>query len=184
MRAGLRTLRGSRVVIVGYGSIGRAVDERLQPFGCSVVAFGTPRSGAGLVTLAELDRQLPLADVVFLALPATPATAGMFGRDRLRLMSQDAVIVNLGRGALIDEDALTAALRENRLAGAVLDVTQAEPLPSEHELWAAPRLLLTQHTAGGWRDELDGKVDVFLANLELFRSGHDLNGVVDWAKGY
>jgi glyoxylate/hydroxypyruvate reductase len=184
MRTCLRTLRGSQVVIVGYGSIGRAVDERLRPFGCSVIAFGSPRSGAGLVSLDELDQHLPLADVVFLALPATPATAGMFGRERLSLMSPSAIIVNLGRGALIDEDALTSALYDSRLGGAVLDVTQAEPLPSSHKLWTAPRILLTQHTAGGWHAELDAKVDLFLANLELFRRGRALNGIVDWARGY
>ncbi len=181
-RSCLRTLRDSRVVIVGYGSIGRALHERLGPFGCSLIAFGTPRSGADLVTLDELDQHLPVADVVFLALPATPATAGLFGRERLSRMSPSAIIVNLGRGALLDEEALTSALKGDRLGGAVLDVTQAEPLPSGHELWTAPRVLLTQHTAGGWRDELDGKVDVFLANLELFRSGRALTGIVDWGR--
>ncbi len=183
-RSRLRTLRDSQVLIVGYGSIGRALHERLEPFGCSLIAFGTPRSGASLVSLAELDEHLPLADVVFLALPATAATAGLFGRERLSLMSADAILVNLGRGALIDEEALISALQDNRLGGAVLDVTRAEPLPSGHKLWTAPRTLLTQHTAGGWRDELDSKIEVFLANLELFRSGHDLHGVVDWSRGY
>ena len=184
LRPRLRMLHGARVLIAGYGSIGRALHERLAPFGCEVTSYGSPRSGAALVTLAELDRELPLADVIFLALPGTPATDGLISARRLAAMNTSAVLVNLGRGALVDEPALVAALREGTLGGAVLDVTAREPLPPDDPLWIAPRTLLTQHTAGGWQGEADGKVTAFLTNLRRYRTGAQLNGVVDWARGY
>ncbi len=184
LRPRLRTLRGARVLIAGYGSIGRALHERLVPFGCEVVTYGTTRSGARLVRQEDLDRQLPLSDVVFLALPGTPATSGLISRPRLAALGPHAVLVNLGRGSLVDEAALVAALRGGTLGGAVLDVTAREPLPPDDPLWTAPRTVLTQHTAGGWRGETDGKTEVFLANLGRYRAGEPLQGIVDWARGY
>jgi phosphoglycerate dehydrogenase-like enzyme len=184
LRARLRTLAGARVVVAGFGAIGHAVAERLAAFGCVLQTFGTHASGAGLVTVAELDRALPHADVVVLALPETASTAGLFCGSRLSLMKADAILVNLGRGGLVEEQPLVALLEQNRLGGAVLDVTQAEPLPAASPLWTAPRVLLTQHTAGGSEAELAGKASVFLANLERYRAGRPLASVVDWSKGY
>jgi glyoxylate/hydroxypyruvate reductase A len=184
IRSRLRTLHGARALVVGYGGIGHALASRLAAFGSHVETYGTPASGAGLTTLAELDGALPRADIAFLALPGTPATAGLFGASRLGLLKETAVLVNLGRGGLVDEDALVRQLDQGALAGAVIDVTQTEPLPADSPLWSAPNVILTQHTAGGSADELAGKAAVFLANLKRYRAGLPLNSVVDWAKGY
>jgi phosphoglycerate dehydrogenase-like enzyme len=184
IRSQLRTLHGARALVIGYGGIGHALADRLAAFGSEIETFGTPASGAGLTTLPELDGALPRADVVFLALPETAATAGLFGASRLGLLKETAILVNLGRGGLVDEDALVRQLDQGALAGAVIDVTQTEPLPADSPLWSAPNVILTQHTAGGSADELAGKAAVFLANLKRYRAGLPLNSVVDWAKGY
>jgi glyoxylate/hydroxypyruvate reductase A len=183
LRSQLRTLSGSRALIAGYGAIGRALAERLAPFGCAVETFGSPSSGAGICTLAGLDERLPHADIVFLALPETASTAGLFGPARLGLLKKDAIVVNVGRGGLLDEDELARRLGHGLLAGAVLDVTRDEPLPVGSPLWSAPNIL-TQHTAGGSGAEIEGKARVFLANLARYRSGLPLASVVDWTKGY
>jgi glyoxylate/hydroxypyruvate reductase len=183
-RSQLRTLAGAHALVAGYGAIGHALAARLQAFGCTVQTFGTPSSGADVCSLAELDGALPHADVVFLALPETEQTTGMFGAARLARLKPGALLVNLGRGGLVDEAALQRLLADGRLAGAALDVTTDEPLPPDSPLWTAPNIILTQHTAGGSGGELDGKADVFLANLARYRSGLPLCDVVDWAKGY
>ncbi len=184
LRGELRTLHGAHVLIVGFGAIGHALLTRLAAFGCEIETFGTASSGAGLTRLTDLDAVLPRADVVFLALPETDRTAGMFGAARLTLLKPGAVLVNLGRGGLVDEDSLARLLDQGALAGAVLDVTHDEPIPAESPLWTAPHVILTQHTAGGSTAELDGKAEVFLANLARYRARLPLAGVVDWAKGY
>lgn len=183
-RAQLRTLAGAHALVAGYGAIGHALAARLQAFGCTVQTFGTSSSGADVCSLAELDAVLPNADVVFLALPETQQTTGMFDAARLARLKPGALLVNLGRGGLVDDAALRRLLADGRLAGAALDVTTDEPLPPDSPLWTAPNVILTQHTAGGSAGELDGKADVFLANLARYRSGLPLPGVVDWAKGY
>jgi glyoxylate/hydroxypyruvate reductase len=183
-RSRLRTLAGAHALVAGYGAIGHALAVRLEAFGCTVQTFGTPSSGADLRSLAELDEALPRCDIVFLALPETAQTTGMFGPERLGRLKRSALLVNLGRGGLVDEEALLRRLADGTLAGAALDVTREEPLPPDSPLWTVPNLILTQHTAGGSAFELDGKADVFLANLARYRYGLPLAGVVDWAKGY
>jgi glyoxylate/hydroxypyruvate reductase len=184
LRSQLRTLAGANALVAGYGAIGHALESRLTAFGSIVRTFGSPSSAPDLSTLAELDDALPQADMVFLALPETDRTTGMFGAERLNRLKAGAILVNLGRGSVVNEDALLRLLANGVLAGAALDVTQAEPLPPDSPLWTAPNLILTQHTAGGSAGELDGKADVFLANLMRYRSGLPLSGIVDWAKGY
>ena len=184
LRPQLRTLAGSHALVAGYGAIGQALKARLAAFGCLVQTFGSLSSAPDLSTLAELDGALPRADILFLALPETDRTTMMFGAERLSRLKPGAILVNLGRGGLVDEDALLRLLADGRLAGAALDVTRDEPLPPESPLWAAPNVILTQHTAGGSAGELDGKADFFLANLVRYRSGLPLSAVVDWAKGY
>jgi glyoxylate/hydroxypyruvate reductase A len=184
LRSQLRTLAGCRAVVAGNGAIGRALAARLDAWDCEVVTFGSARSQADYTDLAGLDFALGSADLLFLALPETAATAGLFGRERLARLRPGAIVVNLGRGGLVDEAALVELLRDGALRGAVLDVTLDEPLRSDSALWSAPNLLLTQHTAGGSDGEVAGKADVFLANLARYRAGQPLAAVVDWARGY
>ena len=178
LRPGLQTLKGRSVVLFGFGAINRRLAELLQPFGCRITAF---RSDWKAETL---DAALAKADVVVCAAPDTPGTRQVFDRTRLRRMPGSAVFVNAGRGSAVDENALASDLSEGRLGGAVIDVTETEPLPPDHPFWDCPGLILTQHTAGGSADEIDRKLRVFADNLERFRSGRPLCGIVDFRKGY
>jgi phosphoglycerate dehydrogenase-like enzyme len=142
-----RSLAGSRVVIVGHGSIGAALAERLAPFEVQVVPVArTPRPGEGVRGVDDLDALLPGADVVVLLTPLTDETRGLLDAGRLRLLPDDALVVNVARGPVLDTDALIA---ERGRVRAALDVTDPEPPPAEHPLWSAPGVLLTPHVAGG-----------------------------------
>lgn len=178
IRTRLRLLKGARVVMLGNGAINRRLAELLVPFGCEITALNSS------ATTADLDALLPTADILVATVPDTPATRGLLSAERLALLPRHAVLANLGRGSLIDEDALADALTEARLAGAVLDVTRDEPLPPDHPFWTCPNILLTQHSGGGTADELDRKIDTFLANLARYQAGQPLQGVVDMTRGY
>lgn len=145
-------LAETTVLIIGYGSIGRALAARLRPFGTTVVGVARrPRAGVpGPDAIPEL---LPRADVVVLLAPATAETRGLVGADFLARMRQGAVLVNASRGSLVDTAALLDALHQHRVR-AVLDTTDPEPLPSDHPMWSAPGVLVTPHVAGSsahWR---------------------------------
>lgn len=141
-----RELAGSKVLIVGHGSIGRAVEDRLRPFGVEVTGVASrPRGDAHGVN--ALDELLPDADIVILLLPATPETMGLIDKQKLARLKTGALLVNAGRGTVVDMDALCDELESGRLEAA-LDVTDPEPLPPESPLWRAPNVLLTPHIAG------------------------------------
>jgi phosphoglycerate dehydrogenase-like enzyme len=142
----LNELSGSRVLIVGYGSIGRAVEGRLAPFDVSVERIAS-RARPGVHGVDRLAERLPLADVVILLLPSSPATDGIFDKAMLERMKPDALLVNAGRGTAVDTDALVDAVGKGRIRAA-LDVTDPEPLPADHPLWSLPGVLLTPHLAG------------------------------------
>ena len=148
-----RDLAGSTAVVIGYGSIGRAVGDRLRPFGVEVIGVArTP--DPGVHGPEELPRLLPRADIVVLLVPATPLTAGMVDREFLAAMRPGALLVNGARGSLVDTDALVDALHAGTVRAA-LDATDPEPLPAGHPLWSAPGVLITPHVAGSsahWRD--------------------------------
>lgn len=178
LRPGLRTLEGATVVMFGYGAINRRLGELLAPFGCRIRPFGSCWQAG------DLDAALAGADIVVCTAPDTPATRGVFDAARLARLPAHALFASFGRGSVVDEAALAAALSGGALGGAVLDVTVTEPLPPDHAFWRAPNTLVTQHTAGGSGAETDRKIEVFAANLERFRRGETLAGVVDFARGY
>ncbi|MWA15484.1 D-2-hydroxyacid dehydrogenase [Streptomyces sp. BA2] len=182
VRPGLRLLGGANVLILGRGSIALRLAALLAPFGCSVTHFA--RGNGDIRTRRELDARLPEFDVVVGLLPGTDETADLFDRRRVDLLRPGAVFVNAGRGTLADEDALVAALASGRLGGAVLDVTREEPLPAGHPLWSCPNVILTQHTAGGSRDETKRIVDMFVDNWQRLADGKPLRNVVRWSQGY
>lgn len=177
-RRGLRMLAGASVVLLGYGSINKRFEELIVPFGCTIERF---RSGWAE---PELGAALSAADVVACAVPDTPATRRLFDRRRLALLPKTVIIANFGRGTLFDEEALCDALAEGRIAGAVIDVTEEEPLPPGHPLWNSPNTILTQHSGGGSADEIDRKIDVFEANLARYRSGALPADLADFHRGY
>lgn len=139
-------LADSAVGVVGWGGVGRAIARRLEPFAVTLHGFAsTAHDGAHAVT--ELDRFLPELDIVILASPLTPATRHLVDARRLGLMRPGALLVNVGRGPLVDTDALVEALRTGRVRAA-LDVTDPEPLPPDHPLWRCPGALVTPHVGG------------------------------------
>jgi phosphoglycerate dehydrogenase-like enzyme len=141
-----QSLAERNVLIVGYGQIGAAIEERLLPFECTVTRVArTAREGVHPVT--ELPALLPPADVVVLILPGTPETRGLFDAPMLARMRDGALLVNVARGAVVDTDALLDELSAGRLHAA-LDVTDPEPLPEGHPLWHAPNVVITPHVGG------------------------------------
>ncbi|MCV2874526.1 hypothetical protein OEZ71_19680 [Defluviimonas sp. WL0050] len=178
VRAELRLLTGARVVLFGRGAINGRLAELLAPFRCTITTFGRDWMAAAL------DAAMAEADVVVVTVPHTPLTADLFDATRIGAMKQGAIFCNLGRGSLVDEAALAAALVSGHLSGAVIDVTRDEPLPEGHPFWTTPNTILTQHSGGGTADEIDRKIDWFLDNLSRFRTGQPLRGAIDFAKGY
>ncbi|MBK8856891.1 MAG: D-2-hydroxyacid dehydrogenase [Opitutaceae bacterium] len=181
---GVGQLHGAPVLVLGTGAIGRRLMTLLRAFECEVRGFARRSADAQLHTLAELDAALPSAAVVINTLPHTPETQGLLGRERLARFAPSALLVNVGRGSAVDEAALVEALDAGRLGGAVLDVTQVEPLPAASPLWQHPRVILTQHTGGRFPRESEAKIDVFLGNFARFTRGEPLSGAVDPSRGY
>ncbi|ADJ43879.1 dehydrogenase [Amycolatopsis mediterranei S699] len=144
-----RSLADSRVLLVGYGSIGQAVERQLVAAEAVVTRVASrPRPDEGVHGVAELPALLPEADIVVLVLPDTPATRGLIGPAELAALPDDALVINVGRGTAIDTDALLAETRTGRLR-AGLDVVDPEPLPADHPLWTVPGVVITPHIAGG-----------------------------------
>ena len=186
----MRTLRESRVLVVGLGSIGGAVARLASAFGAHVVGVRrradqpAPAGVAAVVAPAGLATELPLADVVVVAAPDTSETVRLIGSSELTLMKDDAVLVNVGRGSLIDETALVRTLETGRLRGAALDVFEHEPLAAASPLWARHDVLVTPHVAGFHKDHWDIVVGTFTENLRRFAAGKPLVNRVDKEAGY
>ena len=169
-----RELSGLTVGYVGLGRIGRAVFERLRPFGTRSLYFDPAVRAVDGIEARSLDALLADADVVTLHVPLTPQTRHMIGAAQLARMKRGAYLVNTARGGLIDEAALAAALKEGRLAGAALDVFETEPVAAGHPLAALPNVVLTPHIAAGTRDALATKMRAIFANIQRFYRGEPL----------
>jgi phosphoglycerate dehydrogenase-like enzyme len=178
-----RRVAGTHAVVVGSGPIGRAIARTLKALGVTTAVVGrVPRTG--IHGPQDLDRLLARADWVVAAAPLTEATLGMFDQRRFGVMQPSAYFVNVGRGGLVDEDALVRALEKRWIAGAALDVLTTEPLPEDSPLWQVPGLLVSPHMSGdtvGWRDELGAQ---FVELFERWAAGRPLRNVVDKKRGY
>ena len=186
-------LDGQTVVILGAGNIGRETARRLRGFDTTVV--GVRRSGAAMMPeftsvtgIENLERLLPQADVLIGCLPDTPQTRGLLSRERLAQLKPGAVFINVGRGTLVDTQALTEALQSGHLAGAGLDVTDPEPLPPGHPLWQMEQVILTPHVAGvgfGHLPATERRIrNICLENVRRYAAGRPLENVVDFSTGY
>lgn len=176
-------LAGLRVIIVGMGSIGRETRRVLEPLGMRVSGVGrTAREGQAAV--AELPGLLPGADAVVITAPHTPETEHLFNADLLGRMRPGSLLVNVGRGRIIDERALVEALKQGRPGTAALDVFEHEPLAGGSPLWDMEEVILTPHIAGFGAGFWEGVVDLFAANLERWQRGEPLENVVDKKRGY
>ncbi len=183
-----RRLAGSEVLVLGAGGIGRAITRLLSTAGANTRCLARtarldPEIGQ-IAGIGELRGLLPAADFVVLALPFTPATAGIIGEPELALLGQETWIVNLGRGGLIDEPALVNALTGGAVGGAALDVFAAEPLPVGSSLWELPNVIVSPHMSGDFRGWDEALIGLFLEQLEHYRAGRPLANVVDKALGY
>lgn len=190
-QADVDELHGRTMGIVGYGEIGRACAERARPFGMRIIGVRRrPELSQadplldGCLGLDGLEDLLRESDYVVLATPSTTSTAGMIGAARIACMKPNAVLINVGRGTVIDENALVLALRERRILGAALDVFAQEPLPAGHPLFTLDNVLLSPHTADRTPGWLDRAMQVFTRNLEAWLSGGDLANIVDKQAGY
>lgn len=186
----LRMIRGSRIVIVGLGAIGMATGRAFHALGAHVSAVrratSLPKPDfvetiAGPEQLVEL---LPAADVVVIAAPQTHETRGLIGRRELDAMRPHAILVNVSRGKLVDEAALTDALANGRIGGAALDVFEREPLAADSPLWAMEHVVITPHIAGFRPNHWDAVVELFAENLRRFDSGRELLNIVNKTAGY
>ena len=133
-----------------------------------------------------LEELLPKADIVAMSLPGNASTYHVLSRERIELLSDNAVVLNVGRGTAIDTDALADALYTGKIAGAALDVTDPEPLPADHRLWNAPNLLITPHVSGGFSlpETLEKIVGLFADNLERYFAGQPIENLVNLQTGY
>lgn len=173
-----REINGSNWLIIGFGSIGAAVGRRVKALGGHVI--GMRRSGGQspdadrIITPEEMLVELARADVVLLCAPHTPQTEGMVDAIFLSAMREDALLMNLGRGALIDEDVLMAALDDGRPAFAALDVQSEEPLPKNSALWRHDKIMLTPHDSSHTLATKQRADETFLANLKRYVEGEEL----------
>lgn len=182
------TLHKARVVIVGAGGIGQALIRLLEPIGPEVVAItrsGRPVEGASLsATPDKLPDLLPDAEFVVLAAPATSDTTAIIGARELGAMASSSWLVNVGRGSLVDTDALVEALRTHSIGGAALEVTDPEPLPDGHPLWSRPNVLITPHSSNPLSLRLPNLINRVYENVVHFSRDEPLVGVVDISAGY
>lgn len=182
IRARTNSLWQKRVVILGTGTIGQAVRGMLSGFGCQTKMLARTDPQADVHSVDELKAVLPETNIVINCLPGT--AAGFVSSDVIAAMKPGSLYANVGRGNTTDEPALIRALTAGQLGGAVLDVTDREPLPADSPLWTLPNVLLTQHSGGGQPDEAAGKVAQFRRNLKRFRAGQPLENSVELDRGY
>jgi phosphoglycerate dehydrogenase-like enzyme len=175
-----RSLADRTVLIVGYGAIGEAIEERLAGFEVEVLRVAKRRREEGVHAFEDLDELLPRADVVVLIVPITDETRGLVDRDFLARMKDDALLVNVARGPVVDTEALVEALHTRRIHAA-LDVTDPEPLPRGHPLWSAPNLLISPHVGGASSAMWPRAYKLVREQLERFAAGEPLVNVMDGA---
>lgn len=175
---GIRDLAGSRALILGYGAIGQAIGRALEALDVEVLAVSRSRPRGW-------RHQIGTFDWIVLALPGTPETKGAIGAPELAAMKPEAVLVNFARADCVDQPALVEALTKRRIAAAVLDLTDPEPLPPDHPLWSLPDAHITMHLSGIPTPASQSRAaDRFLRNCARFRAGEPLEAAVDLARGY
>jgi phosphoglycerate dehydrogenase-like enzyme len=177
-------LFGSKALLLGYGAIGKLIEERLKPFGVDVTVV---RRTPGPTSLAPDAWRARLGefDWVILAVPATSETENMIGADELATMKQSATLINIARGSVVEQDALVTALRDKQIGAAFLDVTTPEPLAADHPLWSLDNAHVTMHLSGRAQDKMFIRSATrFLENLRRYRNGEPLSPLVNLDLGY
>ena len=183
------SLRGRHLLVLGVGGIGTAVARLSKAVGMRVTGVGRTARAATLpfdhiASGEQLIDLVPEADFVVIALPLTPETNGIYSRQLIESMRPSARLVNLARGALVDEEALVEALQRGRIAGAALDVFHIEPLPPDHPLWETPNVIISPHMSGDVPEVTSAFVELFLRNFDRFQRGKPLLNEVDKRLGF
>jgi phosphoglycerate dehydrogenase-like enzyme len=176
-------LSGKTVLIIGYGSIGAAIEARLQPFGTPILRIArTAKANPEVHPTSELHHLLPKADIVVVIVPLTPETQGLIGAQEIALMKPGALLINAARGPVVVTDALVEALEQQKIQAA-LDVTDPEPLPPGHPLWTAPNCLITPHIGGSTPEFIHRAFRFGAEQVKRFLAGQPLENIVSDA-GY
>ncbi len=177
----LEELTAKKVLLVGYGAIGKEIERMLAPFHVEMVRVArTQRTDPDVHAVSELDSLLPQAEIVILILPLTAESKGLVGSRQFALMRRGTLLVNAARGSIVDTDALVVALQSGRIRAA-LDVSEPEPLPEGHPLWSCPNLLLTPHIAGSSPQFARRSLATAAGELRRFIAGEPLHNVVQAA---
>lgn len=181
-------VRGKTMGVLGLGHIGAEIAEKAHVFGMRVI--GTKRTPADVPHVDriyppdELREVLRASDVVVIALPLTSDTRGLLGEAAFRAMKRTALVVNIGRGPIVQEAALVRALQEGWIGGAGLDVFEREPLPADSPLWGMEHVIITPHVSGGWPGYMDAAIPLLCDNLRRYLDGAPMRNLVDKARGY
>lgn len=189
--SGVSTIMGSTVLVIGLGDIGMEYAKRMKALGSHVIGVKRRKSEKPeyvdeLYYEEDVDRLLGRADIVALSMPAYDKTIGFMSEERFKKMKSSAIILNVGRGSLIDTEVLYRALKEKWIAGAGLDVITPEPFPKDHPLWDLDNLILTPHVSGGYSipKTLERIVGIALENRRRFAVGEPLKNRIDFETGY
>ena len=187
----VKSIYASKVLVIGLGDIGQEFAKKMDMLGAIVT--GIRRNVAevpsylkgGLYTMDSLNELLAEADVVVVTLPGTAKTKKLFDAAHFACMKEGSLFLNIGRGSIVDSDALADALNSGHLAGAAVDVTDPEPLPAEHRLWDARNILITPHVSGGWTlpETFERMVRISADNLERYLSGQPLRNLINHQDG-
>ncbi|MDA7769709.1 hypothetical protein N9J29_01045 [Candidatus Pelagibacter sp.] len=178
IRAKLEILNNKNVLFFGKGSINKEISKYLKVFNCQYSFIDSNSKKNFLI------KKLKKAEIVICALPGTVKTKMLFNKKMISSLSKKTILVNVGRGNLIDEKYLIKKLKNNFLKGAILDVTAEEPLRKNNPLWSCPNLILTQHTGGGYKDEMVDKINFFLDNLQKYLKKSKVLNKINPSKGY
>jgi phosphoglycerate dehydrogenase-like enzyme len=184
-----REIGGMTMGIIGFGALGRGIAQRALAMEMNVIAVDAQAvDGGGLIErvwpASRLDDLLKQSDVVVVATPYTAETANLLDAGKLAKMKDDAYLIVVSRGGIVNEEALVDALQRGRLAGAALDVTKPEPPDPDSPLWDCPNLLLTPHTAGASQRKERRVVEIFKENIQRFQKGEPLLNLIDKTRGY
>lgn len=185
LRTRIESLEGLTILLLGYGSIGLEIARKAKAFDMHVVALN--RSGIGdgqadeVAPLQDLAKWLPKADFVTNSLPLVPSTNKLISDPEFSLMKPSAVLVNVGRGAVVDQAALLTALRQNTIAGACLDVFEEEPIPANDPIWHAPNIIVSPHVGGTGGPVGARFAELFAENMVRFKEGRTLKNEVNFA---
>ena len=193
----IRSIKGSVIAIAGTGNLGQNAAKRFKALGAKKV-IGFSRSGSSreffdevfrideFETVISSNSEEDQIDALVLCVPGTSDSEGLLSAERIAVLPEKAFVINVGRGAVIDQEALIEALNDGRIAGAALDVMYPEPLPADHPLWTARNCIITPHISGdmGLPETIDITVDIFCENLRRYAEGRELKNLIDVSAGY